>query len=266
LVDRRTDYAKRTQSAGVKCAKRTQFPASRALGNARLCKTKPILRLRIADWAQTCGRATNRAKRTQFPASRAPWNVQLCETNPILRLRIADCGLRIGHRPLAGRRIVQNEPNFGRAEIPNVPVFHYSTFPVRCVSCETNPIWHLVSGNGRRPVDGDRIVQNEPNSRRCRVGRGQRGGGRRANAQNEPNFARGPVSGGESCKTNPIRGEAWDAASGTRGGAYRAKRSQFAILGPSRWARYPPPDAGPTRGGNCGKTRCGLGPPLLAYQ
>ena len=34
------------------------------------------------------------------------------KTNPILRLRIADFGLRIGHRPAPGRRIVQNEPNF----------------------------------------------------------------------------------------------------------------------------------------------------------
>ena len=36
------NHAKRTQFAEVKCAKRTQFLASRAPGNARLCKTKPI--------------------------------------------------------------------------------------------------------------------------------------------------------------------------------------------------------------------------------
>jgi hypothetical protein len=37
------------------------------------------------------------------------------------------------------------------------------------------------------------IMQNEPNLRRRRVGRGQRDGGRRANAPNEPNLA--PVAG-----------------------------------------------------------------------
>jgi len=86
-----------------------------------------------------------------------------------------------------------------------------------------------------------RTVQNEPNSRRRQVGRGHRGVGRGANAQNEPNFTRslkcqvlglkrerlaGCRPGGQSCKTKPIPGDAgWAEAWGTRGN--RAKRTQF---------------------------------------
>jgi hypothetical protein len=65
------------------------------------------------------------------------------------------------------------------------------------------------------------IVQNEPNSRRCRVGRGRRGGGRGINAQNEPNLpGRGRAvlprpsplrprtpRRRRLCKTNPIPGQ-----------------------------------------------------------
>jgi hypothetical protein len=54
----------------------------------------------------------------------------------------------------------------------------------------------------RRLIVGGRNVQNEPNSRRCRVGRGPRGVGRGANAQNEPNFANRDK--GRTRKTNPI--------------------------------------------------------------
>jgi hypothetical protein len=55
---------------------------------------------------------------------------------------------------------------------------------------ETNPI------SGEPGGSGPSIVQNEPNFRRGRVGRGPRGGGRGAIVQNEPNFRRGRVGRG----------------------------------------------------------------------
>jgi hypothetical protein len=66
--------------------------------------------------------------------------------------------------------------------------------------CETNPIWA-----GLRRLT-EEIVRNEPNL----PGRG-RGGCRRSNAQNEPNFPRAEVLDEEN----------------------RAKRSQFAGRGPA---------------------------------
>ncbi len=64
------------------------------------------------------------------------------------------------------------------------------------------------------PARGRRIVQNEPNFRRGRVGRGSGG---RGNVRNKANFA-SRRHRGESCKTNPIPGGAgWDGAWGTTG-------------------------------------------------
>ncbi len=55
----------------------------REVPTRKRCKTNPILRLRIADWAQTSGRATNRAKRTQFRRSARAPESKTCKTKPI---------------------------------------------------------------------------------------------------------------------------------------------------------------------------------------
>jgi hypothetical protein len=51
---------------------------------------------------------------------------------------------------------------------------------------------------GGTPAAHWAFVQNEPNFRRGRAGRGPRGEGRRANVQNEPNFALSGTCGSES--------------------------------------------------------------------
>ncbi len=122
---RRAKCAKRTQfPAGPggtegKRAKQTQFGATRPASGGELRKTKPISRLRIADWEQTCGgtpvlwpaafglRRAKCAKRTQFGAARLASGGESCKTNPIPRLRIADwiqtCGGTPALRPAEGK-------------------------------------------------------------------------------------------------------------------------------------------------------------------
>jgi hypothetical protein len=152
------------------------------------------------------------------------------------------CG-QTGHRVWGGfdgKRNVRNEPNLSpcareRARRP---------------------------GPGRVPRGP--IVQNEPNSRRCRVGRGRRGVVRRRNAQNEANCQRAArVAESEACKTNPIwRGQMCETKPnlGRLGylgdgvwGAYCAKRSQFGPAGPG--GRRPGGrDPGPWNAGQMYKT------------
>jgi hypothetical protein len=141
--------AKRTQfgpgqasraMAGANRAKRTQFPASQGLGTP------------------DC------AKRTQFGWSAGGPEGQMRKTNPIP----ARPG---GTRPGGRGTNVRNKPNFpavprgarpqrrgtrGKrakrtqfpvAEIPalpifpTIPLFYYSSIPIRCRWCETKPLW-----------------------------------------------------------------------------------------------------------------------------
>jgi hypothetical protein len=217
----------------AKCAKRTQFPASRAAGAGRSRQTKPIpavgsqcAQRDIEDNASRrhYKRRAERAKRSQFAG-------QSCETNPISR----------------------------RTRYPMIPLFYHSTIPIRCRLCKTNPIrrdlpcktnpisrWRIVDwglrignrpGAGRHPCGlpppayGGQNAQNKPNSqwtrypiiplfyhstipvrcrwcrtnpisRRGRVGRGLGDEGRTCKTN--------PISGGtewdegQTCKTNPI--------------------------------------------------------------
>jgi hypothetical protein len=97
-------FPSRPSGLPVNCAKQTQFRQRRRRGKCfvrrelwwieqsmSLGETKAVSRLRIADWAQTSARATNRAKRTQFPVSRALGNARLCKTKPICpAVRVSD--------------------------------------------------------------------------------------------------------------------------------------------------------------------------------
>jgi hypothetical protein len=88
------------------------------------------------------------------------------------------------------KRIVQNEPNFasrdgvggarGGPVGRGTPSFHHPTIP----------------GFHCRPGPGGPIVQNEPNSRRYRVGRGPRGVGPGADVRNKANWRRGESPAG----------------------------------------------------------------------
>jgi hypothetical protein len=93
-----------------------------------------------------------------------------------------------------------------------------------------------------------RIVQNEPNSRRYRVGRGPRGVGRGASVRNEPNLARPaerPIPGGKKCETNPI----WLGLG--RAGPRQAKDAKRTQFGPA-WA-----EPGPRRAKDAKRTQFG---------
>ena len=48
-------------------------------------------------------------KQTQFPVAAEPRRRPIVQNEA--NASIADCGFRIGHRPVAGRRIVRNKPN-----------------------------------------------------------------------------------------------------------------------------------------------------------
>ncbi len=184
-------------------------------GGGRLCKTNPICSHGKGSVGQappyrwTLLRQTNPirpappsgatcAKRTQFPAAPGgPWP-----------------------RGVGRGANVQNEANFVNRDEANV---------------QNEP--NLPGGAGRRslapppsgPTPAKPIVQNEPNFRPCRAGRGHRGrgargnrakrtqfarwgragrgpggGGRGANAQNEPNLARaGPGRDGRKTQNEP---------------------------------------------------------------
>jgi hypothetical protein len=132
--------------------------------------------------------------------------------NPLLH----DCVKQSQFGSPAGTRgtMPQNKPNLGElagrrnTQHSTILSFPHSS-PV--LSCETNPIWLVGYRRGGRNAQNEpnfgrsfkfevssvkRIVQNEPNSRRSRVGRGQRGDGRGENAQNEPNSRRHQVERG----------------------------------------------------------------------
>jgi hypothetical protein len=85
---------------------------------------------------------------------------------------------RVG-RGSGGERNVQNEPNEEsvKCEVSSVKSAR-----------SAGPVFRLQTSNCTLHTS---YVQNEPNSRRGRAGRGQRGGCRRPNARNEPNWGRG---------------------------------------------------------------------------
>ena len=68
---------------------------------------------------------------------------------------------------------MQNEPNSRPSRYPTIPLFYHSTIPIRCQSCETNPI-SAEAGRWDRPIVRNEpnlpgpIVRNKPNFRRKR--------------------------------------------------------------------------------------------------
>ncbi len=116
-------HAKQTQfgtvpQRGVRdmAYKQTQFPRVRAGAGDRLCETKPI------------GQAHPQAvqdvlyKQTHFRRVQAGVGVQLCKTNPMPNGHVA----------------------------PAIPLFHHSSVPIRCRSCETKPIATPCRSGDRR--------------------------------------------------------------------------------------------------------------------
>ena len=157
----------------------------------------------------------NCAKRTQFPAAPAG-------TGPPGRRTWANCVKRTKSWRSFKCQVSSLKPEGPAASSRHSHIPHYSNIP----------LFHYSS-----PMP---FVQNEPNSRHGRAGRGRRDVGRGANVQNEPNFRRGRAGrghraqdAGQLCKTNPISGAAErDGAKGRRTRANCAKRTQFPV-GPS---------------------------------
>ncbi len=126
----------------VDCAKRTQLGRSARPPESEMCKTNPI-----CPTLSRRGRA-DRAKQSQFAKP-------IVQNEPNLAQRC-----RAGRGPGdAGRgAIVRNKPNLGGVSsgkcpasssrslprCPIIPIFHYSTIPIRCRLRETNPICVLA--------------------------------------------------------------------------------------------------------------------------
>lgn len=143
------------------------------------------------------------AKQSQFiPAQRNRWGRPHPTSggDRVKQSQSSPAGRQAGS---SGRRNVRNKANSRPAPPGN-----------RMERRQTNPIRVHLPG-GRTP--SGRRVRNKPNSRRCRAGRGRRGVGRAANAQNEAKLGRNRVSGKWSMRpdgaspergmreTNPIR-------------------------------------------------------------
>ncbi len=172
----------------------------------------------------------------------------LCETKPIARSgaprRCLNCGLRIADwgqpcslpPPACGGQNAQNKPNSRRTASPTILLCYRSTTPIRCRLCKTNPIWKGIGRerptdqeqiapnkaklaqdgeSGESPPQGGATVQNEPNSRRRRLGRGLRERGSWDVAQTKPIPWRGlpcetkPIAGGKTRKTRCMGPAVW---------------------------------------------------------
>jgi hypothetical protein len=167
----------------VKCAKRTQF-ARRCrvgrgfggVGRGELCETNPILRLRIADWIQSCGgtpAVQPAASAVRRPIVRNEPNFARAPRNGRGRAGPprAKCAKRTQSGPAwAGPgtrwRKLQNEPNFGElaggwnTQHSTILSFHHSG-PMPIVRNEANC---PLEGVGRgRPTYEEPIVRNEAN-------------------------------------------------------------------------------------------------------
>jgi hypothetical protein len=206
-------------------------------------------------------------KQSQFPATPGGTGPQgrgtrgqMCKTNPIPRLRLSDhviasearqCGLRIGHRPGAGRPLwaagpeasCTSKPNLRRPGGRDTPSFHYSSVPTFQSDAYRAKQTQFRRREKQRQVLGGKGVmvnstfgrprQNKANSRLRREGRGHRDVGRGATAQNEANLAqRGRAT---IPRPSPLRPRPRQAD--------RAKQSQFPIFRATRWARRPLPYA-----------------------
>ncbi len=183
----------------------------------------------------------------------------MCETKPIC------LAVRVPNKANRAKRSQFEQPGCDPAgDCAERSQFHRSARIPEEEMCKTNPICP------RPACQTKQSVRNE-----ARLAR--RSGCQNQSCKTKPIWRRGL-----SCKTNPIStqggrppphaagttrakqsqfGEAWLVS-----GANCAKRSQSAILGATRWTRYPPPYAGHSGGGNCGKTLSGMGSPLLAYK
>jgi hypothetical protein len=125
----------------------------------------------VQNEANFAGRSAPRrakcAKRTQFAAGRPDVSEPIVQNEAKLgRDRVSGQRSILYEGTFAGKWNAQNEPNFQPTGYPTIPVFQRS-----------NPM---------------PIVQNEPNSRQRRMGRG-------ASAQNEPNLAGRPEGRRQNC-------------------------------------------------------------------
>jgi hypothetical protein len=198
---------------------RRHSPCPPCLRGEYSCETKPIPRLRIADWGLRIGNGPAAGRPLQPAASGLHGPVvqtnpigrsESCETNPIssggTRPR------RVGHGA-----IVRNEPNSPRSRVGRSTRgvgrggkrAKRSQFPAKrpprsARLYETKPICprRLERGAGGRGQEAPprTIVQNEPNSRPRRVGRGSRAWDAGSIVRNKPNSA---ASGGRNVRNEP---------------------------------------------------------------
>jgi hypothetical protein len=196
-----------TQAKAVR-AKQTQFPADEishcstiaSFQHSRpelVVQTKPI-----------------RGSRPEMGAAGRPPRGELRQTNPICR------------QPTGGASALQKR-SYGELN-RRTAAEKQSQFPARpdgtgpggrgLGTCTNKPNWRGDRGSGfrgRRP-DTRTFVQNEPNSRRRRLGRGRRRRGTRGKCAKRTQFPTGQIS---RYSTTPV----------FQARAYRAKQSQFGV-------------------------------------
>jgi len=139
------------------CAKQTQFPAGRQAptipiihcstipARCRSCETNPIPGYAGGRGLRDVGRVTrgNRAKRSQTWAGRGIWGT--VRQGGVNRAKQSQFPAGPAGTGPGGRGTkMQNEANFWAPAggIPSIPLFHYSTIPIRCRLCKTKPIGH----------------------------------------------------------------------------------------------------------------------------
>ncbi len=154
------------------CAKRTQFQAGPAvqtnpIGRSELCKTNPIPAGPGGTRPGERGTRDKCAKRTQFPAGPggppSPLPSRLCKAKPNLG--------KLGHLGTARRGpVVRNEPNFSIADFGLGPDLGCDAW---LAACHPGAGWAAGGRNAQNEPDWpEQIMQNEPNSRLRREGRG----------------------------------------------------------------------------------------------
>jgi hypothetical protein len=144
-------------------SRRTRYPTIPV--PCGLCETKPIPAGSSGTRPQGCGTQANHAKRTQFRAARLASGGESCKTKPI-----SESG--------PARAAGTNKANLPPARYPTIRLFHHSSIPVPYLSCKTKPIPAGRVGRGQRGEGRRSRVPrpwSRPFSRYCRGGAGRIG-------------------------------------------------------------------------------------------
>jgi hypothetical protein len=191
------------------CVKQTQSGGSAGAPEGEICKTNPISPApgrRGQSIVPNKANSVSGSRESSACRETSYGGVDMHGTSA-KQSQFARWG-RVGRGPRDVGRAANapNEPNFGRARYPSAPLFYHFTIPIRCLSCETNPI------PGCAGRDEGQMRQTKPN-----LGAPGTSGGR-------------PATEGQWRRTNPtlrlrIAKRSQLPEAGHRGGVRRSSRS-----------------------------------------